>query len=136
MPFYTLEECLDITYNRQPVTVNGLVSAPNSVVLKKGQGYLSDDDVIFDESSTTVDAGSGYFTIDIPKTDEEGDYILKANYTFDPSGIGEVNISKNEFCDVYTLSGVLLRKHVRKHNATKGLPKGIYIVGGEKIAVK
>lgn len=136
MPFYTLEECLDITYNRQPVTVNGLVSAPNSVVLKKGQGYLSDDDVIFDESSTTVDAGSGYFTIDIPKTDEEGDYILKANYTFDPSGIGEVNISKNEFCDVYTLSGVLLRKHVRKHNATKGLPKGIYIVGGEKVAVK
>ncbi|MCQ2199304.1 MAG: hypothetical protein MJZ19_06235 [Paludibacteraceae bacterium] len=35
--------------------------------------------------------------------------------------------------DVYSTSGVLLRKSVERASATNGLPMGVYIVGGEKV---
>lgn len=35
--------------------------------------------------------------------------------------------------DVYSTSGVLLRKSVERSSATNGLPMGVYIVGGEKV---
>lgn len=38
--------------------------------------------------------------------------------------------------DVYTVSGVLVRKQVASSTALKGLVKGVYIVGGKKYAVE
>jgi len=43
-------------------------------------------------------------------------------------------IEDNKHVDVYSLQGVRLRTHVSKANATKGLDKGIYLVGGKKMA--
>jgi len=40
---------------------------------------------------------------------------------------------ENEIVDVYSITGVLLRKAIRRKDAIVGLPFGIYIVGGEKI---
>ena len=40
---------------------------------------------------------------------------------------------ENEIVDVYSITGVLLRKSIRRRDAIIGLPLGIYIVGGEKI---
>ena len=52
------------------------------------------------------------------------------------TAIENVTIQKNEKVDVYTTSGVLVRKNVLFGTATNGLPAGIYIVGGQKVLVK
>ncbi len=40
--------------------------------------------------------------------------------------------AKPELVDVYSITGARIRSHVKRLVATKGLPEGIYIVGGEK----
>ena len=40
------------------------------------------------------------------------------------------------FVKVYSLDGRLLRSHESSHEATAGLPKGIYIVNKKKIILK
>lgn len=41
-----------------------------------------------------------------------------------------------EIVDVYGIDGIIVRKAVKRSEALQGLGKGIYIVGGEKVAVK
>lgn len=38
--------------------------------------------------------------------------------------------------DVYDVAGTLVRKQVRMSNALVGLPRGIYVIGGEKVLAK
>jgi len=38
--------------------------------------------------------------------------------------------------DVFDLKGNVVRRQVNAHNATNGLPAGVYVVGGEKIIVR
>ena len=52
------------------------------------------------------------------------------------SGIGNIVSNKQSSIDVYTLQGVLVRKGVKRDEATQGLPQGVYIMGGEKVIVK
>lgn len=51
-----------------------------------------------------------------------------------PTGVNELFkiSSKPEFVDVYTITGAKLRSQVKRNDATKGLPVGVYIVGREK----
>ena len=52
-------------------------------------------------------------------------------------GIQNASVSKDKaLVNVYTSDGVLIRKDVKRSDALKGLTKGVYIVGGEKKAVK
>lgn len=44
--------------------------------------------------------------------------------------------NEDEFVDVYTLTGICLRRHIERRNALEGLEKGIYICGKKKITVK
>jgi len=43
--------------------------------------------------------------------------------------------SKPEFVDVYSITGARIRSNVKRNEATKGLPDGIYIVEREKVIV-
>jgi hypothetical protein len=43
--------------------------------------------------------------------------------------------SKPEIVDVYTITGARIRSKVKREEATKGLPDGVYIVGREKVIV-
>lgn len=53
------------------------------------------------------------------------------------TGISTLKPSAADTCvDVYTLSGVMVRKNVESSAALKGLAKGVYIVGGKKYAVE
>jgi hypothetical protein len=38
--------------------------------------------------------------------------------------------------DVYSITGMMIRKGVERSSATIGLGKGLYIVGGKKVIVK
>jgi hypothetical protein len=44
--------------------------------------------------------------------------------------------SDSENVNVYSVNGVQVRRSVNKGNATRGLAKGIYIVGGKKVVVR
>ncbi len=78
---------------------------------------------------------SGYLTPDAPTTTETG----SAQLTIDGAITNlkdAVIISNKALVDVYTISGVLVKKGVNAANATTGLPAGLYVVGGVKVLVK
>ena len=64
---------------------------------------------------------------------------ISENYSFvvdaqaNPVGMDIVVVDEPACFDVYSLSGVLVR---RKASSLEGLPKGIYIVDGKKMVVK
>lgn len=51
-------------------------------------------------------------------------------------GVEAADAAADAPVDVYTLSGVRIRTQVRAAAATAGLPRGIYLVKGEKVIVK
>ena len=54
------------------------------------------------------------------------------------SAIREIDVQPVPHVDnnVYSINGQLVRKNVKTVNALKGLPAGIYVVGGKKFIVK
>lgn len=55
----------------------------------------------------------------------------------EPSGIETLDNSlKAGTVDVVTLQGVVIKRNVNAADALQNLPKGIYVVGGKKVAVK
>ena len=51
-------------------------------------------------------------------------------------GTDRIKAECQTLTDVYSLSGVRVRSQVSVSEATKGLPKGIYIVNGKKVIVR
>ena len=132
--FDALEFATTADYNYEVVNANGLVGALTEVVPGAGNGLLLDDMIKITDGSTQVGAGSGYFMDNIPDTDEVGELTLFIDGVI--NAIGGVETGEAENVDVYTLSGVKLRSNVKAADATKGLPAGLYIVGGKKVLVK
>ena len=58
----------------------------------------------------------------------------------DPTGVIEVawqrEAQQRQTVNVYTLSGRMVRHHVSRGDALKGLPAGLYLVEGRKVLVK
>ena len=54
------------------------------------------------------------------------------------TGIQDVSVLKDKVgnCDVYTLTGVLIKRAKTMVDATNGLNPGLYIIGGKKVIVK
>jgi hypothetical protein len=52
-----------------------------------------------------------------------------------PDAIEKIEETKTNV-NVYSLTGVTLRTNVNSHNATEGLPKGIYIIDNKKVSVR
>lgn len=64
-------------------------------------------------------------------------YLMTPGYRIGYAGaVNEIAGEKSENVDVYTVSGMIIRRGVDKAEATKELPAGIYIVGGKKVIVK
>ncbi len=74
-------------------------------------------------------ANAGYVLKNL--IDEEGDLVLPLEGLLS-TGINGVVANGNANADVYSISGV----KVRKNTNTKGLPSGVYVVGGKKVLVK
>lgn len=90
-------------------------------------------------SGVDIDANSGYFN----GQQENGVEIPSGATTLDlPTGATLTGIESTKIAvlpaqvDVYTTNGVLVRRNVKTSEATKGLPAGLYIVGGQKMLVK
>ena len=123
-----------VDYNYSVVNANGLVGALTEIIPGAGNGLLLDDMIKITDGRTQVEAGSGYFMDNIPDTEEAGELTLFIDGVI--NAIGGVETGEAQNVDVYTLSGVKLRSNVKAGDATKGLPTGLYIVGGKKVFVK
>ena len=131
----TLDEVMNGNHGYEPVEANGMVSAPSAVVPGQGNGLLVDGRVVILAEGESIAAGTGYFTDRIPATDEVGDLSIPVDGVI--NAIGGVTLPDAAAeVDVYTLSGVKVRAKVKASEATKGLPAGLYIVGGQKVLVK
>ena len=78
-----------------------------------------------------------YFEV---STDKDGTKYKVNDVTSSiPTGIASITqqpTDGNTLVDVYTTDGALVRSRVAFNEAAKGLPAGIYIIGGKKMAVK
>lgn len=44
--------------------------------------------------------------------------------------------ASREIVDIYDVNGALVRKQVRSNEAMKSLPRGVYVIGSEKVVIK
>ena len=131
----SFDDIMNGEHGYAPVEVNGMVSAPSAVVPGEGNGLLVDGVIRILRADETIEAGTGYFTDRIPQTDETGELSIPVEGVINAIG-GAVVVDNAAEVDVYTLSGVKIRSNVKAADATKGLPAGLYIVGGQKVIVK
>ena len=132
----SLEALIAADHVRTPVALNGLVSSPCAFNIEAGYGLIFQDKIITSVGGERIPAGTGFFNATMPTTTEDGDIALPIDGIINGEGTAVDNIIVNrEAKDVYTISGIKVRQNV-KGNATNGLPKGIYIVGGKKVIVK
>ena len=121
-------------------TVNGLVPAfPSKKLSAAGFGYFSGNalKVTDGEKSVTVTAHSGYIMPNLIVAQEgEPDVVIS---TFEGGILNSIKkaVSKlNTTVNVYTVDGALVKRNVKASDAKKGLKKGLYIIGKEKVLVK
>ena len=131
----TFEEIMNGDHGYEPVEVDGMVSAPSEVAPGAGRGLLVDGVVRLLLEGETIAAGTGYFTDRLPQTEEVGSLSIPVEGVINAIG-GATVVDNAAEVDVYTLSGVKVRGNVKAADATKGLPTGLYIVGGQKVFVK
>ena len=134
----TFEELFNLNYNYEAVEKNGLVSAPRTVNPGVGYGLLVDNVVRASDEFDVVTAGTGFFNNAIPATEEDGLLSIEINGDILGEGTGIVTVkgTENKFNDVYTLAGIKVMSHISRNEAVKKLPKGIYIIGAQKVIVK
>ena len=121
-------------------TVNGLVAAFNGKSLVDGgYGYFSGNalKVTDGETKVSVSAHSGYINPNLIQALEgEPDVTIS---TLDGGILNKIKeaVSKlNVKVDVYTVDGALVKRNVKAADAKKGLKKGLYIIGKEKVLIK
>jgi len=134
--FATLNYNLD-----NPQGNNGLVGTLQSVELADSiYAYLdaAGTPTLTEAEGTTIAENSGFFIVNIPATEETGAATIDFSAVADKiTSITNANVVVlPETVNVYSISGALLRSNVKAANAAKGLPAGIYVIGGQKVLVK
>ena len=138
-------ETFDMTYAEEAQTtasgaLTGTLTEYEVPESENGVAVLVNGTVALINSETTevadrtVTNNSGYFNP--VTTSEKGDDSIELPGGGISTGIGETLVDADAPVDVYTLSGVLVRKNVSAAKATQGLPAGLYVVGGQKVLVK
>lgn len=129
-----------LNYVYEPVKVNGLkgtICEADTAVA--GNAYLAGGKLVAANSNTVIGNNSGYFDGTHAKN-------VDASSAAEFIELGKIDITTSidnaevvvlpSVVDVYTINGTLVRKNVKAANALKGLPAGLYIVGGQKMIVK
>ena len=135
-----LETLQGIEHSYDRTEDKGLVAAPFGFRVEAGEAYgvLLGESVVPAATGENIAAGTGFFNTNIPEITETTDvfFNIEGAITGEGTAVENVELVKNTTTDVYTISGVKVRHNVKLDVATKGLPKGIYIVGGQKVIVK
>ena len=123
-------------------SVNGMVGVLRDVSVPAGCGYFVGDShelSVIGGSGTTVGSQTGYIdprliTEDNPAA--EGSVVIKIADDGVLDAIKDAIKDANSIVTVISVDGVVVRQNVKAGEALKGLPKGVYIVGGKKVSVK
>lgn len=124
-----------------PVSANGLVGVFEDLKPIPGTGnYVISSNIIKKAGANTgVRANYAYIDMDNVPVYTEGSSakrIFEIGNSAGPSSIQSVTTGADAVVDVYSITGVRLRTGVRASEATDGLSKGVYIVGGRKVIVR
>ena len=95
--------------------------------------YACEEDYFVRPASTDGLSFRAYLTLEGGTTEYER-ILFDVGAEELPTAINAVEAAADEPVDVYSTGGVLLKKQVRRADALKGLPAGLYVVDGEKIA--
>lgn len=144
--FY-LTECADgnndghliPTYVMDGGNHNGLYGTVTGERIADGNGVIINNGLFLTNGSSrnNIAPNSGWISADYPKDYEPTEDLPYLELPEGGiSGIGQAVVQTNERVDVYTVTGVLVRRNVLRSQAANGLPKGIYIIGGQKRLVK
>lgn len=131
---------LSMALSTEAKTVNGMVGVLRADTAQVGMGFFDGDTHMITAVTkpTTISVQSGYINPKLitnqPAKDGSITLSIKDGGVLD--NIQEAIKDANALVDVVDMSGVVIRKNVKKANALKGLNKGVYIVGGTKVSVK
>lgn len=132
-------DILSVEYVSEAKESNALVGTLTGVTMKEGPiAYFNNGSVAISDNTKLwagINIGNNGGYVKYIQTEESGDAYIELPAEM-ATGIAGPIVSANEKVDVYTISGVKVRNNVKAVNATKGLPAGIYVVGGNKVLVK
>ena len=117
---------------------NGLIGTLDGLTIeKKGLGYIVNSGLqATADAAVKIDGQRGYIDPSKVKTqDGATDLVISCEGLLSGLRIVKVNSAK-ELVDVYTIDGKLIKKNVKATEAQKGLAKGIYVIGKDKVGVK
>lgn len=139
-------------FAQKPLTVNGLVgNYYNGYEVPAGMGYLKEttkgEAGNYTERIQTIEAttknqemgwNSAYINAGLVENGEpeDGSITIKINGSLDTAIKDAIINAQKGNVNVYSIDGVLIKKNVKATEATKGLAKGIYIIGDTKVVVK
>lgn len=132
---------LEAPLSVQATTVNGVVGLLSKDTIKvNGMGYFVGDshELVAAKKNTVINSQFGYINPKLITNEEakDGSIVIGIKNGGVLDNIQEAIKDANTLVNVVDMSGVIIRTNVKKANALKGLPKGIYIVGGQKVSVK
>ena len=139
-------------FAQNPLTVNGLVgNYYNGYEVPAGMGYLKEttkgEEGNYTERIQTIEAttknqemgwNSAYINAGLVENIETDakTITIKINGSLDTAIKDAIINAQKGNVNVYSIDGVLVKKNVKATEATKGLAKGIYIIGDTKVVVK
>lgn len=132
---------IDKVIAQTPMTVNGLVGNYYPTNVAKGFGVVNDEEGVQSIASTTegqeIGWNSAYINAGmITNAEEPGEITVPLTGDLETAIKDAIIDAQTGNVNVYSIDGILIKKNVKVSEATKGLAKGIYIVGKQKIAVK
>jgi hypothetical protein len=129
-------------YSGEPAgatSANGLVGVHKGITLTASDNahVLSNNAIKKVTGNVTVGDNRAYINMDqVPVFVESGNAKR-----FVEIGYGDIvnnidAVAEQTLVDVYNITGVRIRSGVKKADATVGLKKGLYIVGGRKVIIR
>lgn len=125
-----------------PSSNNGLIgNYYGGTGVEKGFGIINVKDGVQSIASTTegqqIGWNSGYIdAAQIKNAETPGEIVVPITGSLSTNIENAIINAQTGPVNVYSIDGVLIKKNVKATEATKGLAKGIYIVGNKKIAVQ
>ena len=132
---------LSMALSTDAKTVNGLVGVLRADTAQVGMGYFEGDTheiTSVTKKPVSISVQSGYINPKLIVNEEakDGSVVIGIKDGGVLDNIQAAIKDANTLVDVVDMSGVVVRRSVKKADALKGLAKGVYVVGGTKVSVK
>lgn len=125
------DPCVEIDATDGNGNVTGILSEPRTFTLTG-----SDDEYTGVDFAIGMKAGRQTIRVADANPAQPSGIRIAALRIDDTNGIPGVSDACSQTVDVFGIDGTCLRTGVEKTHATDGLPRGIYITGGEKVIIR